>query len=173
MHLLVCHCNCCTTCAHISDLSTARIQSRCTTLPISRCHPSLQGALMPLERLQTPRDIIITTHQTISSSLMRKHNPVSFFAAQAWKVVPKLSSNHASVSSVSSYARSVVSSISCSCLLPLMDCPQPHSSIFDHKPHDRSKTNAFSNQLKKLYRDISHLVPHSLLIRVNPRMRVA
>ncbi|KAF8486976.1 pre-mRNA-splicing factor ATP-dependent RNA helicase PRP16 [Russula ochroleuca] len=34
-----------------------------------------EGALMPLERLQTPRDIIITTHQTISSSLMRKHNP--------------------------------------------------------------------------------------------------
>jgi len=31
------------------------------------------------------------------------------------------------------------------------------SSIFDHKPRDESKNNAFSNQLKKLYRDISHL----------------
>jgi hypothetical protein len=33
------------------------------------------------------------------------------------------------------------------------------SSLFDHKHkhRDESKTNAFSNQLKKLYRDISHL----------------
>ena len=33
------------------------------------------------------------------------------------------------------------------------------SSIFDHKPRGKPKTNAFSNQLRKrkLYRDISHL----------------
>jgi hypothetical protein len=35
------------------------------------------------------------------------------------------------------------------------------SSIFDHKPRNKPKTFAFSNQLKKLYRDIH---PHSFVI---------
>ena len=31
------------------------------------------------------------------------------------------------------------------------------SLLFDHKPHDEPKANAFSNQLKKLYHNIPHL----------------
>ena len=38
-----------------------------------------------------------------------------------------------------------------------MDGSSVPPSIFDHKPHDEPKTNAFLNQLKKLYRDIFHL----------------
>jgi hypothetical protein len=66
---------------------------------------------MPLEHPQTPQDIISTTHRTISNSLTpRKPNPVSFSAAQARKLAPKVvSGDYASVSSVTSYARSVVS----------------------------------------------------------------
>jgi protein SMG6 len=86
----------------------------------------------------------------------RKHDPVSFSAAQARKPAPKSSGDYASVSSVSSYAQSVVSS-SFTLSSGTTDGSSAPSSIFDHKPRDESKTNAFSNQLKKLYRDISHL----------------
>lgn len=86
----------------------------------------------------------------------RKHDPVSFSAAQARKPVPKSSGDYASVSSVSSYAQSVVSS-NFTLSSGTTDGSSAPSSIFDHKPRDEPKTNAFSNQLKKLYRDISHL----------------
>ena len=86
----------------------------------------------------------------------RKHDPVSFSAAQARKPAPKSSGDYASVSSVSSYTQSVVSS-SFSLSSSITDGSSTPSSIFDHKPRDESKTNAFSNQLKKLYRDISLL----------------
>ena len=84
----------------------------------------------------------------------RKDDPVSFSAAQARKPAPKSSGDYAS--SVSSYAQSVVSS-SFTLSSGTTDGSSAPSSIFDHKPRDESKTNAFSNQLKKLYRDISHL----------------
>ncbi len=86
----------------------------------------------------------------------RKHDPVSFSAAQARKPAPKSSGDYASVSSVSSYAQSVVSS-NFTLSSGTTDGSSAPSSIFDHKPRDEPKTNAFSNQLKKLYRDISHL----------------
>jgi protein SMG6 len=87
----------------------------------------------------------------------RKHDPVSFSAAQARKPAPKSSGDYASVSSVSSYAHSVVSS-NFTLSSGTTDGSSAPSSIFDHnKPHDEPKTNAFSMQLKKLYRDISHL----------------
>jgi protein SMG6 len=87
----------------------------------------------------------------------RKHDPVSFSAAQARKPAPKSSGDYASVSSVSSYAHSVVSS-NFTLSSGTTDGSSAPSSIFDHnKPRDEPKTNAFSNQLKKLYRDISHL----------------
>ena len=82
----------------------------------------------------------------------RKDDPVSFSAAQARKPAPNSSGDYAS--SVSSYAQSVGSSFTLSSGTDGSSAP---SSIFDHKPRDESKTNAFSNQLKKLYRDISHL----------------
>jgi len=81
---------------------------------------------------------------------------VSFSAAQARKPAPKSSGDYASVSSVSSYAQSVVSS-NFTLSSGTTDGSSAPSSIFDHKPRDEPKTNAFSNQLKKLYRDISHL----------------
>jgi hypothetical protein len=86
----------------------------------------------------------------------KKHDPVSFSAAQARKPAPKSSGDYAS--SVSSYAPSVVSS-SFTLSSVTTDGSSAPSSLFDHKhkPRDESKTNAFSNQLKKLYRDISHL----------------
>ena len=86
----------------------------------------------------------------------RKHDAMSFSAAQARKPAPKSSGDYASVSSVSSYAQSVVSS-NFTLSSGTTDGSSAPSSIFDHKPRDEPKTNAFSNQLKKLYRDISHL----------------
>ena len=86
----------------------------------------------------------------------RKHDPVSFSAAQARKPAPNSSGDHGSVSSVSSYTHSVVSS-SFTLSSSTTDGSSTPSSIFDHKSRDESKTNAFSNQLKKLYRDISLL----------------
>jgi hypothetical protein len=76
---------------------------------------------------------------------------------QVRKPAPKSSGNYASVSSVSSYAQSVVSS-NFTLLSGTTDESSAPSSLFDHKPRDEPKTNnAFSNQLKKLYRDIFHL----------------
>ena len=87
----------------------------------------------------------------------RKHDAMSFSTAQARKPAPKSSGDYASVSSVSSYAHSVVSS-NFTLSSGTTDGSSAPSSIFDHnKPRDEPKTNAFSNQLKKLYRDISHL----------------
>ena len=87
----------------------------------------------------------------------RKHDPVVFSAAQARKPAPKSSGDYASVSSVSSsYAQSIVSS-SFTLSSGTTDGSSAPSSLFDRKPREESKTNAFSNQLKKLYRDISHL----------------
>jgi protein SMG6 len=87
----------------------------------------------------------------------RKHDAMSFSTAQARKPAPKSSGDYASVSSVSSYAQSVVSS-NFTLSSGTTDGSSAPSSIFDHnKPRDEPKTNAFSNQLKKLYRDISHL----------------
>jgi len=72
--------------------------------------------------------------------------------------VPKSSGSgdFASVSSASSYTHSVVSS-NFTLSSSTTDGSSAPSSLFDHKPRDESKTNAFSNQLKKLYRDISLL----------------
>jgi hypothetical protein len=87
----------------------------------------------------------------------RKHDAVSFSAAQARKQAPKSSGDYASVSSASSYTPSLVSS-SFTLSSSTTDSSSTPPSIFDHnKPRDESKTNAFSTQLKKLYRDISLL----------------
>ncbi len=86
----------------------------------------------------------------------RKHDPVSFSAAQARKPTPKNSGDYASVSSVSSYANSVLSS-NFTLSSSTTDGSSAPSSLFDHKPREESKTSAFSAQLKKLYRDISAL----------------
>jgi len=86
----------------------------------------------------------------------RKHDPLSFSAAQARKPAPKSSGDYASVSSVSSYTHSVVSS-SFTLSSSTTDGSSTPSSIFDHKSREESKTTAFSTQLKKLYRDISLL----------------
>ncbi|KAI9455599.1 hypothetical protein BJY52DRAFT_638264 [Lactarius psammicola] len=86
----------------------------------------------------------------------RKHDPVSFSAAQARKPAPKHSGDYASVSSVSSYANSIVSS-NFTLSSSTTDGSSAPSSLFDHKPREESKTSAFSAQLKKLYRDISAL----------------
>jgi hypothetical protein len=87
----------------------------------------------------------------------RKHDPVSFSTAQARKPAQKSSGDYTSVSSVSSYAHLVVPSIF---ILSsgMTDGSSGPSSIFDHnKPRDEPKANAFSNQPKNLYHDISHL----------------
>ena len=86
----------------------------------------------------------------------RKHDPVSFSAAQARKPAPKHSGDYASVSSVSSYTNSIVSS-NFTLSSSTTDGSSAPSSLFDHKPREESKTSAFSAQLKKLYRDISAL----------------
>jgi protein SMG6 len=82
---------------------------------------------------------------------------VSFSAAQARKLAPKSPGDYTSVSSISSYAHSVVS-LNFTLSSGTTDGSSMLSSISDHnKPRDKPKTNAFSNQLKKLYCDISHL----------------
>ncbi|KAH9057140.1 hypothetical protein EDB83DRAFT_2390413 [Lactarius deliciosus] len=86
----------------------------------------------------------------------RKHDAVAFSAAQARKPTPKHSGDYASVSSVSSYANSIVSS-NFTLSSSTTDGSSAPSSIFDNKPREESKTSAFSAQLKKLYRDISAL----------------
>ncbi|KAH9053859.1 hypothetical protein EDB87DRAFT_1676684 [Lactarius vividus] len=86
----------------------------------------------------------------------RKHDAVAFSAAQARKPAPKHSGDYASVSSVSSYANSIVSS-NFTLSSSTTDGSSAPSSIFDNKPREESKTSAFSAQLKKLYRDISAL----------------
>ena len=86
----------------------------------------------------------------------RKHDPLHFSAAQARKPAPKHSGDYASVSSVSSYANSIVSS-NFTLSSSTTDGSSAPSSLFDHKPREESKTSAFSAQLKKLYRDISAL----------------
>jgi protein SMG6 len=83
----------------------------------------------------------------------RKHDPLSFSAAQARKPPPKSSGD--CTSSVSSYAPSIVSSTFT--LSSGTDGSSAPSSLFDKTPREGSKTNAFSNQLKKLYHDISQL----------------
>ncbi|THH08573.1 hypothetical protein EW146_g8951 [Bondarzewia mesenterica] len=79
------------------------------------------------------------------------------FSVQARKPTPtpKSSGDYVSVSSVSSYAPSTVSS-NFTLSSNTTDSSAP-SSLFDRKPRDEAKTNAFSAQLKKLYRDISTL----------------
>jgi len=81
---------------------------------------------------------------------------------------PKSSGDYASVSSVSSYAQSVVSS-SFTLSSGTTDKSSAPSSLFDHKTRDQSKTNAFSNQLKKLYLDISHLETKLLADSAEPQ----
>jgi len=69
---------------------------------------------------------------------------------------PPEGSSESAESSVSSYAPSVSFS-SFTLSFGTTDGSSTPSSIFNHKPHDEPKTNAYSNQLKKLHRDISHL----------------
>ena len=86
----------------------------------------------------------------------RKHDPLSFSAAQVRKPAPKHSGDYASVYSVSSHANSIVS-FNFTLSSSTTDGSSAPSSLFDHKPREESKTSAFSAQLKKLYRDISSL----------------
>ncbi|TFY73283.1 hypothetical protein EWM64_g10729, partial [Hericium alpestre] len=67
---------------------------------------------------------------------------------------PKSSGDYVSVSSVSSYAPSVSSS---NFTLSSSTTDGSNPSVFDRSKRPESKTNAFSSQLKKLYRDISAL----------------
>lgn len=87
----------------------------------------------------------------------RRDDPVRF-SVQARKPTPtpKSSGDYVSVSSVSSYAQSITSS-SFTLSSSTTDGSSAPSSLFDRKPRDESRTNAFSAQLKKLYRDISAL----------------
>ena len=78
--------------------------------------------------------------------------------AQAQILVPKSSDNYTSIS----YDHSVTSVVSSNVTLSSgLSTPLP---IINYKPCNESKTNAFSNLLKKLYRDISHLEEMMLLV---------
>jgi hypothetical protein len=88
----------------------------------------------------------------------RKHIPVFLSTAQAQIPVPNSSGNYTSISSIS-YDHSVISSKFTRS--SGLSTPLP---IIDYKPCNESKTNAFSNLLKKLHRDISHLEEMMLLV---------
>ena len=88
----------------------------------------------------------------------RKRIPVFLATAQAQILVPKSSDNYTSIS----YDHSVTSVVSSNVTLSSgLSTPLP---IIDYKPCNESKTNSFSNLLKKLYRDISHLEEMMLLV---------
>ena len=93
---------------------------------------------------------------------------MSFFAAQVRKSAPKPSGNYTSVYSISSYTQSVISS---NFMLSsgTTDGSSTPSLIFDHSPCNEPKTNAFSNELKKLYHDISHLETKFLAYSEEPQ----
>ena len=101
---------------------------------------------------------------------LRKHDPVSFSAAQARKPVPKSSGDHGSMSSASSYTHSVISS-SFTLSSSTTDGSSTSSSFFDHTSRDELKTNTFFNQLKKLYCDILPLESKVLVDLGKPKMR--
>jgi protein SMG6 len=96
----------------------------------------------------------------------RKHDPVTFSAAQARKPAPKSSGDYASVSSTSSYTVSSNFTLSSS----TTDDSSTPSSLFDNnKPRDDSNRNAFTSQLKKLYRDVCILEAKLLNDAVEPQ----
>jgi hypothetical protein len=122
---------------------------------------SLDSFLHPSELTRT---LLATSHLTcicgtapnVYSQLLIQESTILCHSPQP-KHVQKSSGDYTSVSSVSSYAHLVVPSIF---ILSsgTTDGSSGPSLIFNHnKPHDEPKANAFSNQLKKLYRDISHL----------------
>jgi len=105
-----------------------------------------------------------------NSSTCRKHNAVLFSTVQAWKQVPKSSDNYASASSALSYMHSVV----LSSFMPsssTADGPSMPSSIFNHKPHDKSKINAFSTQLKKHFWDCEDARGRGVIMAVRSDLR--
>ncbi len=77
---------------------------------------------------------------------------ISCSTAQVQKPVPKSLGDYTSISLASSYMHSVVSS-NFMLLFSTTDGSSMPSAIFDHKSCDKSKTNAFSTQLKKLHYD--------------------
>jgi hypothetical protein len=102
---------------------------------------------------------IITAHPSISSFSIQESTSCTtvLLRSPSAKLMPKSSGDYASVSSVTSYTHSVVSS-NFTLSSATTDGSSAPSLIFDrNKPRDESKMNAFLNQLKKLYRDVSHL----------------
>ncbi|KAI0063876.1 hypothetical protein BV25DRAFT_1899085 [Artomyces pyxidatus] len=87
----------------------------------------------------------------------RRDDPVRFAVQTRSTPTPKHSADYIPVSSASSYAASTTSSGFTLSSSSTTDDSSAPSSLFDRKPRDESKTNAFSAQLKKLYRDISTL----------------
>jgi hypothetical protein len=87
----------------------------------------------------------------------RKHNPVSFSGAQARKQVPKSSGDYVLSLPFPSTPTRSFRQISPFCLARQIDPPHHLRFLITTSLHDEPKTNAFSNQFKKLYRDISHL----------------
>ncbi|KAH9991696.1 hypothetical protein BJV77DRAFT_514331 [Russula vinacea] len=115
----------------------------------------LGRALMPLERPQTPRDLIIAMHRTIGSSLTRE-SMIMYHSQQLRCGNQRQSRPVTALPSSSSYAQSVVSSnftLSSSATNGLSTT----SSIFNHKPWRRVQDECVLNQSKELYHGISHL----------------
>ncbi|KAA1471246.1 hypothetical protein DENSPDRAFT_776086 [Dentipellis sp. KUC8613] len=114
--------------------------------PISDSASSSNAPRPPTKREHQPARDASGQRQLFDPS---KHDPMRFA-----RPTPKSSGDYVSVSSASSYAQSISSSTFT--LSSTTDGSSASSSVFD-RDRSQSKTNAFSAQLKKLYRDISAL----------------
>ncbi|TFY71744.1 hypothetical protein EVG20_g1267 [Dentipellis fragilis] len=117
--------------------------------PISDSASSSNAPRPPSKREHPPARDASGQRQLFDPS---KHDPMRF--ARKPVPTPKSSGDYVSVSSASSYAQSISSSNFT--LSSTTDGSSTSSSVFD-RDRSESKTNAFSTQLKKLYRDISAL----------------
>ena len=106
----------------------------CATPRSPRPCPSLLGAHVP-RGLQHMLPEIRTLPNINNFSILKSTTPLSFSAAQAQNPVPKHSGDYASVSSVSSYANSIMSS-NVTLSSSTTDGSSAPSSLFDHKPHE-------------------------------------
>ncbi|KAI0039345.1 hypothetical protein FA95DRAFT_1655407 [Auriscalpium vulgare] len=123
---------------------------------------NLETDVIPMRRTAEPEAMSHSAHAVAkpkpqSSQRLFDHqrDDLARFFVQARKPTPTPKSS-GDYSSTSSYAPSTSSSNFTLTSDSTTDSSSP-SSLFDRKPRDESKTNAFSAQLKKLYRDISAL----------------
>ncbi|KAF8469313.1 hypothetical protein DFH94DRAFT_812796 [Russula ochroleuca] len=134
-----------------SSLTAAAMNGGFWTPPVGSTSMYVRGSTMSTRDSSRHNNRDASNHQQLFDP--RAHDPVSFSSAQVRKLPPKSSGDYASAPSVSSYVVSSNFTLSSG----TTDGSSVRSPIFDHKPRDESKTNAFSNQLKKLYREFSHL----------------